>query len=93
MGSESEVNVFVDDAGRVEAAFSRHLLGLVFLRTTGAAWQHVPLLRRLRDRLRTLGHVAPIFALTTEDRSRLDLWRHDRSIDLRAHPYSLEVLE
>lgn len=102
----NEVNVYVDgdppaasdssaSNSSVHATFTRNLVGLVFLRTTGGhnRMSYMQVLRRVRAHLLSIGRDVPIFALNNEQTSRLDKWRHDRNISLREHPYDLQVVE
>lgn len=90
---ENEVNVYVNPDGSTEATLNRHLIALVFFRTTGNRWSHIPVLKRLRAHLRALGHAVPLLAVTNEKPGDVTMWRHDKVIRLSGTPYNLEVLE
>jgi hypothetical protein len=87
----SQINVYVEPA--TETSFSRAIVGLIYLRTTGVRSQHLDVARRLRAHLLSIGHDVPIFELTNEQPGQIDMWSHGVSVDIRAHPYNLAVVE
>ena len=91
----NEVNAFVDSDGRLASALWRHLLGLVYVRTAGNAYE-LSKLKELAAHWRALsegqGAVdVPMFALNAEPiGKRLAHWQPGVAVDLEQPPYSLE---
>ena len=93
-GRNNEVNVYVGSASgpdeqELRAALTRSLLGLVWLRSTGAP-MHLRQLKDLQLKLRSLGLEVPLLGLSTDQ--RLKWWRADLDVDPMAPPYDLELI-
>lgn len=95
---ENEVSMYVGPGdGGTKEALAEHLLGLVLLRTTDdGTWiepqTNAAVLRQLAAQFRRLGREVPIYVLTNEAPARLDLWRPDARVDVRAPPYDLAIM-
>jgi len=87
---ENEVNMHNDAESR--AALRRNVLGLVYWRTTGNAYQ-LEQLRRLAASFKAKGMPLPIFAITNEMPSSLTHWQADISVRLELPPYDLVLLD
>ena len=88
----NEVNMYVDDDGRLAQDLWDNLLGLVFIRSAGTN-QERQQLHALAAHWESLGYHVPMFQMNAEDMDGyIRHWHPNTRIDLTAAPFSIEQI-
>jgi len=85
----NEVNFYVDEQGELGRTLWQSLLGLVWVRTAGNAWERRWMLE-LAANWRRLGHDVPTFEMSAEDvNGNIWNWQDGAEVDLTSEPFNL----